>query len=60
VTRDGEVWSNELTVRMVGLREQRCIVRPNVRLPYQSGWRFRGTGRVSIARCEVQAEALAA
>lgn len=59
VTRDGEVWSNELAVRLVGLREQRCIIRPNVRLPYQSGWRFRGTGRVSLARCEVQAEGLA-
>jgi len=58
VTRDGEVWSNELAVRLVGLREQRCIIRPNVRLPYLSGWRFRGTGRVAIARLEVQAEPL--
>jgi hypothetical protein len=59
VTRDGEVWSGEVSRNMVGLRDQRCIWRPNVRMPYQSGWRFRGTGRVSIARCEVKAEGLA-
>lgn len=59
VTRDGKVWSNEVSRYMLGLRDQRCIWRPNTRFPWQSGWRFRGTGRVAIARCEVQAEALA-
>jgi hypothetical protein len=58
VTRDGEVWSNEVARNLVGLRDQRCIWRPSVRMPYQSGMRFRGTGRVSVARCEVQGEPL--
>jgi hypothetical protein len=58
VTRDGEVWSNEVPRNLVGLRDQRCIWRPSVRMPYQSGMRFRGTGRVSVARCEVQGEPL--
>lgn len=59
VTRDGEVWSNEVARNLLGLRDQRCIWRPSTRMPYQSGMRFRGTGRVSIARCEVQGEPLA-
>lgn len=59
VTRDGEVWSNEVSRAMLGLREQRCIWRPSVRMPYISGLRFRGSSRVSIARCEVQGEPLA-
>lgn len=60
VTRDGETYSNEVSRALVGLREQRCIWRPGVRLPYVSGWRFRFTDRVAIARCEVMAEPLAA
>lgn len=59
ITRDGEVWSNEVAIRLVGLRGQRCILRPGVRMPYIAGMRFRGSGRVSIARCEVQGEPLA-
>jgi hypothetical protein len=59
ITRDGEVWSNEVARNMLGLREQRCVLRPGVHVPYQLGLRFRGTGRVSIARCEVQGEPLA-
>lgn len=59
-TRDGQVYSNEVSRNLVGLREQRCIWRPCVRMPYISGWRFRFTDRVAIARCEVQAEPLAA
>lgn len=60
VTRDGQVYSNEVSRAMLGLREQRCILRPGVRLPYISGWRFRFTDRVAVARCEVQAEPLSA
>lgn len=59
VTRDGEVWSNEVSRALSGAREERCIWRPAVRMPYISGMRFRGTSRVAIARCEVQAEPLA-
>lgn len=60
LTRDGEVWSNEVAIRLVGLREQRCILRPGVRLPDLVGMRFRGTDTVAVARCEVQGEPLAA
>ena len=59
ITRDGEVWSNEVAIRLVGLRGQRCILRPGVRLPYIAGMRFRGFDTVSVARCEVQGEPLA-
>lgn len=58
VTRDGEVWSNEVSRKLIGLREQRCIWRPGVRLPDLVGLRFRGTDTVAIARCEVQGEPL--
>lgn len=59
-TRDGQVYSNEVARAMLGLRDQRCIWRPGVRMPYISGLRFRFTDRVAIARCEVQGEPLAA
>lgn len=58
VTRDGELWSNEVSRRMTGRREERCIWRPMVRMPLMSGVRFRGSKRVAIARCDVDGEAL--
>jgi hypothetical protein len=60
VTRDGEVWSNEVARRMQGYRGERCLWRPQVRMPAMSGARFRGNGRVSIARCDINGEALTA
>lgn len=60
ITRDGEVYSNEANRALTGQREQRCIWRPNVRMPYISGLRFRFTDRVAIARCEAMAEGLMA
>lgn len=59
VTRDGEVWSNEVAIRLVGLREQRAILRPGIRVPMALGMRFRFAEPVAIARCEVQGEPLA-
>jgi len=58
-TRDGEIWSNEVSRNMLGLRDQRCIWRPSVRIPAMAGLRFRGTDRVAIARCDVNGEGLA-
>jgi hypothetical protein len=58
VTRDGEVWSNEVARGLLGLRDQRCIWRPGIRVPTALGMRFRGSDAVAIARCEVQGEPL--
>jgi hypothetical protein len=58
ITRDGEVWSNEVAIRLVGLRGQRPILRPGVRVPVSLGMRFRGSDVAAIARCEVQGEPL--
>lgn len=60
VTRDGEVWSREISKQISGRREERCIWRPSVRMPAISGARFRGNDRASIARCEINGEALSA
>jgi hypothetical protein len=60
LTRDGEAWSNEVARRLTGRREERCIWRPNVRMPAMSGCRFRGRGKVAIARADVRGEALEA
>ena len=59
VTRDGELWSNEIARPFAGVRGERAIWRPNVRMPVMSGMRFRGSSRVAIARCEVMGEGLA-
>lgn len=60
VTRDGELWSNEAPRRMTGIRGERCLWRPQVRMPAASGARFRGDKRVAIARCDISGEVLAA
>jgi hypothetical protein len=60
MTRDGQLWSNEVARRLTGRREERCIWRPHVRLADRAGFRFRGEGRVAIARADVRGEALGA
>lgn len=58
ITRDGELWSKEVSRYMTGDRESRALWRPNVRASRLAGFRFRGHGRVAISRCDAMAEAL--
>lgn len=58
LTRDGEIWSNEVAKLLGGQRNERCIWRPGVRIPEMVGARLRGTGRWGIARLNVAAEPL--
>jgi hypothetical protein len=60
MTRDGELWSHEVMRRLTGRRGERCIWRPNVRIPDRAGFKFRGEGRVAVVRCDVRGEALSA
>lgn len=58
MSRDGVQWSNEIARVLTGRRDERIVWRPNVRLPAMGIMRFRGSGRVAIARCEIDGEAL--
>lgn len=58
LTRDGETWSKEAARRTTGRRDERMVWRPNVRCGPLAGLRFRGFGRVSIARCDADGEIL--
>lgn len=59
MTRNGEVWSNEIARRLSGKRGERVAWRPNVRVDQIAGFRFRGAGKVAVARVDVRGEALA-
>lgn len=59
VTRDGEMWSNEVAREWRGHPGERMIWSPGLWVGTMLGMRFRGTSRASIARCEVRAEGLA-
>jgi Phage stabilisation protein len=58
LTRDGVQWSNEVARILTGRRDERVMWRPAVRFPAIGSTRWRGTGKVAIARAEMQAEAL--
>jgi hypothetical protein len=58
MTRDGGLWSNEVSLRLTGRRDQRVVWRPNVRCGRMAGFRFRGHGRVAVARTDAQGEPL--
>lgn len=58
VTRDGELWSREVARRLTGKRNERVAWRPGVHMPRISGMRFRGSGKVAIARVDAEAEPL--
>jgi len=58
MTRDGELWSEERPLRHDGRRDRRVIFRPNVRCNRLAGFRLRGSGKVALARGDVQAEPL--
>ena len=60
VTFDGRQWSNEVARLIRGTLGERVLWRPGLRVPRLVGMRWRGSQRVSIARAEVQAEALSA
>ncbi|MEW9855927.1 packaged DNA stabilization protein [Novosphingobium sp. M1R2S20] len=52
MTRDGVQWSREVSRALTGRRDERVIWRPNVELRTMGAFRWRGRGRVAIARCE--------
>lgn len=56
ITRDGVLWSQEISRILTGRRDERVVWRPSVRIPTMGGFRFRGRGKVSLARCEVAGE----
>ncbi len=58
LTRDGVEWSGEVSRILTGRRDERVVWRPNVRIPQLGSARWRGNGRVAIARAEMQAEPL--
>ena len=58
MTRDGETWSREVGRKLEGKRSERMQWRPNVRVDEQVGFRFRGTGQIAVARCDVTGEPL--
>lgn len=58
MTRDGETWSREVGRQLEGKRSERMQWRPNVRVDEQVGFRFRGTGQIAVARCDVTGEPL--
>jgi hypothetical protein len=58
ITRDGELWSREIGRRTTGRRDERMVWRPNVNCGPIAGLKFRGFGRVSIARCDAGVEVL--
>lgn len=60
MSRDGVEWSNEVARVLTGRRDERVVWRPNVRVPSFGVFRWRGSGRVALARAEVGGEALAA
>ena len=60
MTRDGAQWSNEVSRVLTGRRDERVNWRPHVRIPAWCGLRWRGSGKVAIARAEIDAEPLAA
>lgn len=58
MTRNGEIWSNEIGRRLTGRRDERLAWRPNARVDRMAGFRFRGNERISVSRADVQGEAL--
>lgn len=60
ITRDGIKWSREVARRTTGRPAERINWRPGVWMPKIGSFRFRGRGRVALARCEIRGEALSA
>lgn len=59
MTRDGAVWSNEIARNLTGRRDERVVWRPGLRVRTLTGFRWRGNGRVAIARADARGEAMA-
>lgn len=53
ITRDGVGWSREASRRLTGRRDEPVLWSPNCPFYSTGSFRFRGRGRVAIARCEV-------
>ena len=59
MTRDAAVWSNEIARRLTGRRDERVVWRPSLRVRTLTGFRWRGKGRVAIARADARGEVMA-
>lgn len=60
ITRDGVHWSREVARRTTGRPNERVNWRPGVWMPSFGSFRWRGRGRVALARCEVRGDQLSA
>jgi hypothetical protein len=60
MTYDGETWSREISRRLSGRPQERVVWRPNVRMAKLAAFRFRGHGKVAIARMDFGGEPLSA
>ncbi len=58
MTRDGVVWSPEVSRVHGGRRDERATWRPGARIPKLAGFRWRGSGRVAISAAQINAEPL--
>jgi Phage stabilisation protein len=59
MTRDGAIWSNEIARTLDGRRDERVVWRPSLRVRTLVGFKWRGKGRVALARADVRGEAMA-
>lgn len=59
MSRDSVVWSNEIARRLTGRRDERVVWRPSLRVRALTGFRWRGKGRVALARADARGEAMA-
>lgn len=53
ITRDGVQWSREAARALTGRRDEPVVWGPNCDFYAMGAFRFRGRGRVAIARCEL-------
>lgn len=58
ITRDGALWSREVSRRLTGRRDEQVIWRPGVRFSKLGAFRWRGHGRVAISAAVLRADPL--
>ena len=58
MTRDGQTYSREVGRKLRGRRAEKMHWAPNARVAQVAGFRFRGTGTVAVARCDMRGEGL--
>lgn len=60
ITRDGVHWSREVARVTTGRPNERVNWRPGVWMPSLGSFRWRGRGKVALARCEIRGDQLSA